>query len=502
MIKASGLIKIYNGNIVLNGIDFVLPRNKKIALVGANGCGKTTLFKILIGEESPTEGRVTLENEKIGYIPQEFRLDPNQMVGTFLLDLLEEEWEFYKVEALLQKLEFNNYDEYQRIGTLSEGQKMKLVMIEQLLKDPTTILIDEPTNHLDIEGIMWFEKYIKNLDISVVMISHDRQFLNNTVDSVWEIEKGKIISFVGDYDNYKEQKLKLIGKWNEEYTRFLRKKTQLENLIVNVAKIKAGTKRGKAVRAAKKRFEREITKDKKEEYIEEKMKTVEFDTQIHAGKLVVSIQKGQKKFENVTVFNDLNLEIRGKDRIWIYGQNGTGKSTLVKIINTAFKQTNNQYTNIGGEKDPLELTKGTVTVGPNLKVGYFAQKSSFLNYKSLLKDAVFENSTVAEIGQVYSLLGKFLFNKEDVEYKRVGDLSPGQRARFVFAIFSVNDYDVLILDEPTNHLDISTKEVIEESLNEYKGTLILVSHDRYFVESVNITKTFNLREKNIVFVGN
>lgn len=500
MIKTSGLVKIYNGNVILNGIDFVLPRNKKIALVGANGCGKTTLFKIMVGEEEPTNGRVTLEGEKIGYIPQEFRFDPNQLVGEFLLNLFEEDWEFYKAEALLQKLEFNNYDEYQRIGTLSEGQKMKLKMIEQLLEEPTTLLIDEPTNHLDIEGIMWFEKYIKSLNISVVMISHDREFLNNTVDAVWEIEKGKVITFAGNYDTYKEEKLKLIGKWNAEYTRFLKQKAKLESLITNVGKIKGGAKRGKAIRAAKKRFDREITKDTKEEYIEERMQTVEFDTEIHAGKLVVDITKGQKKFGEIEVFNDIDLEIRGKDRVWIYGQNGTGKSTLVKIINTAFKGTNNQYTNIGGEKDPLELTEGTITVGPDLKVGYFAQKSSFLNYTSFLKDAVYENTNIDEIGKVYGLLTKFLFNKEDIEYKRVGDLSPGQRARFVFAIFSVNDYDVLILDEPTNHLDISTKEVIEESLNEYKGTLILVSHDRYFVESVNITKTFNLKRGTMLHV--
>lgn len=497
MLKVSGLVKMYNGNVILNGIDFVLPKNKKIALVGANGCGKSTLFKLLTGNETPTEGTITIEHEKIGYIPQEFDFNEEQLVGEFLIGLLENDWDFYKIEALLQKLQFKNYDEYQQIKTLSNGQKMKLTMIAQLLKEPTLLLIDEPTNHLDIEGVLWFEKYIKSLNITVVMISHDREFLNNSVDEVWEIEKGKILNFVGNYDTYKEEKLRLIGKWNDEYTRFLKRKEKLEALITNVGKIKGGAKRGKAIKAAKKRFDREIVKDAKEEYVDEKMDTVSFNTKIHAGKLVVRMQNGKKSFGDNTVFNNLDVEIRGKDRIWIYGPNGTGKSTLVKIINTQFSKNSAFYTNIGGNNDFLDLTSGNIEVGPNLKVGYFAQNPGFLNYDNLLKDEIYQNTSISDEGTLYTTLAKFMFDKEDANYKRVKDLSPGQRARFVFALFSINDYDVLILDEPTNHLDIASKEVIEQSLSQFKGTLILVSHDRYFVQKVNVNTVLNLENNSV-----
>ncbi|PIR43407.1 hypothetical protein COV24_03100 [candidate division WWE3 bacterium CG10_big_fil_rev_8_21_14_0_10_32_10] len=494
MIKASNLTKIYNGNTIIDCFDFVIPNNKKIALVGANGCGKSTLFKLIANIEEPTSGTIVIENEKIGYIPQEFDFKKDMLVGEYLYSLIENEWEFFKIEKLLNNLKFSNYDEYQQINNLSEGQKMKLRMIEELLKNPTALFIDEPTNHLDIEGIMWFEKYIKSLNITVVMISHDREFLNNTVDEIWEIDNSKLLKFIGNYDNYKAEKLKLINKWNEEYTRFLKRKAQLETLLENVHKIQGGGKRGRAVKAAKKRIDREITRDEKQEYVEQKINTVNFNTDVHSGKLIVKIESGAKKYDQKPVFEDLNLEIRGKERVWIYGQNGKGKSTLVKIINTAFNKegNNNEYINLNTEETPLELTKGTITVGPNLKVGYFAQKHDFLNYGNRLDKEFASITGIQEIGRIYGVMQKFMFSKEDVIYKRVKDLSPGQRARFIFALFSVHDFDVLILDEPTNHLDIATKEVIEESLSNYKGTLILVSHDRYFVEKIEVTNTFNL----------
>jgi len=458
-------------------INFKIGNSRKIGVVGKNGCGKTTLFNLIAGKIEADGGNIQIQQETLAYLPQEFDF-PNELVGEHLEKKLEHTWETYKIEALVDQLKFTNYDPYQSIKTLSDGQKMKLKMIELLLEEPTTFLIDEPTNHLDIEGITWFENYIKHLDMSVIMISHDREFLNNCVDEIWEIENTSLIRFARDYDNYKEEKLKLINKWDKEYKLFLKRKADLEKLLENTHKIKDGKARGRAVEAAKKRIKREIENNSKEKYSEKIISEVEFDTDITHSKLMVSFEDIAKKYGDNTVFEKLSFDIRGGEKIWLFGPNGSGKTTIVKLIT--------------GKETP---TKGNVKIGTNIRVGYFAQSQTYLNYdKNLLKQFIEETKCPYE--KSFGHLKKFLFDK-DMLVQRVGDLSPGQRARFAFAIFAYNDYDLLILDEPTNHLDIETKEVIEKSLTNYKGTLLLVSHDRYFVGNVGITKMLNLKDGKI-----
>jgi len=474
VISAKNVTKAYAGDIILDSVDFKIGNNRKIGIVGKNGCGKTTLLKLITETEEISSGNIDIQNEEFGYIPQEFNF-PDKLIGEYLEEKLALGFENYKIDILVTQMDFHKYDPYQEIKTLSEGQKMKLKLIETMLLEPTTLFIDEPTNHLDIEGIMWFENYIKNLNKTVVMISHDRSFLNNTVDEIWEIENKKILRFVGDYDNYKMEKLKLIDKWDAEYTRFLQKKRQLEQLIENVRKIKDGKKRGRAVESAKKRFDREITLNTKEKYSEKKIKSLNFDTDVRSSKLMVRLEDLSKSYGTKEVFNNLSFELRGKEKVWLFGPNGMGKSTLVKLIM--------------GEEKP---TAGNIKLGENIKIGYFAQKQTRLTYTKNLLDQFME-TTHASYGGAISTLRKFLFDK-DTAQKRISQLSPGERARFAFAIFAYNDYDLLILDEPTNHLDIETKEVIEQSLSSYDGTLLLVSHDRYFVEEVGITKVLNLRD--------
>ncbi len=474
VITAKNLTKAYSDINILDKVDFKIGNNTKIGLVGRNGCGKTTLFKSIAGVEEPTSGSIEIQDEIIGYIPQEFSF-PNKLIGEYFEELLENDWEFYKVEALAMQLKFDEFDIYQDVTTLSEGQKMKIKLIEVLLKEPTTLLIDEPTNHLDIEGIMWFENYIKHLNVSVVMISHDRSFLNHTVDEIWEIENATLHRFVGDYDNYREEKLKLINKWDEEYKRFLRKKNQLEQLLENVRKIKGGKERGRAVSAAKKRIEREVEAKEVTKYETKSMKKVDFETDVRQSKLVLRFEDATKKYGEKLVFEDLSFEVRGQQKVWLFGPNGAGKSTLVKII-------------MGEE----EINSGEVKLGNNIRVGYFAQKQSKLDFNKSVYDQ-FIAETGCDRGKAYGVLKKFLFDGDAIK-KKVSQLSPGERARFAFAIFAYEDYDFLILDEPTNHLDIETKEAIEQSLLEFKGTLLLVSHDRYFVESIGVDKILNLRE--------
>lgn len=237
MIAGKKLCKDYSGKDILIDVDVKINEGRKIGLVGKNGCGKSTLFRILNGIETPTSGNIEIQNEVIGYIPQEFSF-PNEMVGVYLENKLDSKWDMYKIDLLVNKLKFANYDPYQFLNTLSEGQKMKVKLIEIMLTDPTILFIDEPTNHLDIEGIRWLEKYLKTLNQTIVMISHDRYFLNSLVDEIWEIENHKVLKFVGDYDNYKIEKMKLIDKWDQEYILFLKHKKQLETLLESVHKIK------------------------------------------------------------------------------------------------------------------------------------------------------------------------------------------------------------------------------------------------------------------------
>jgi len=473
VITGKNVTKTYSGTPILTQVEFKLGNNKKVGLVGKNGCGKTTLLKTILEIEEIDSGNILVESEKIGYIPQELNFS-EELVGELLEKRLKNKWEVYKIDALVTKLKYENYDPYQKIETLSEGQKMKLKLIDTLLTEPTTLLIDEPTNHLDIEGIIWFEDYIKNLDKTVLMISHDRSFLNHTVDEIWEIENEKLLRFVGDYDNYKSEKLKLIHKWDSEYTQFLKRKKKLEDLLKNVRKIKDAKARGKAVEAAKKRIEREVENNSKEKYESKKMTAVNFETEIHVGKLMIRFEEVAKNFGENAVFEDLSFEIRGKEKVWLFGPNGAGKTTLVKII-------------MGEETQ----SAGVITLGKDISIGYFAQKQTHLPFDNTVQE-YFIKQTKCEYGKSFGILNKFLFDKKSLE-KKIRFLSPGERARFAFAIFAYNDYDLLILDEPTNHLDIETKEVIEESLRDYKGTLLLISHDRYFVESTDITKILNLK---------
>lgn len=474
MITGKNLTKKFDDRTLFTNISFKLSGNKKIGLVGRNGCGKSTLFKMIVGDEDITSGGISKIGEKIGYIPQEFDF-PDELVGIYLEGKLDNNWEYYRVEKLAKQLQFTNFDPYQELNTLSEGQKMKIKVMELMLQGSTTLLIDEPTNHLDIEGIEWFEKYVKTLQIPILMISHDRQFLNNVVNEIWEIEREGLIRYVGDYDNYKEEKLKLIEKWNDEYKAQEKKRAQLERLLENVRKIGGGHKRSRAVSSAKTRIAR-LDKEKKGKYEKKVMRNVKMLTEVHRTKLMLRLSDISKSYGKTKVFEDLNIELRGGDKIWLFGPNGAGKTTLVKIV-------------MGFE----ELDSGEVKLGENIKIGYFSQIQQKVSSRKNIREE-FIARTNCFYGSAGAYLSKFLFSEKDISEKSVSRLSPGERARFEFAIFSFKDYDLLILDEPDNHLDIETKEVLEESLREYKGTILLVSHDRYFVGNSGITSVLNLKD--------
>ena len=471
MIIGKGISKTFIGDPLFSNLSFKLGNNKKVALVGKNGTGKSTLFKLIAGVYEPDNGGLSITGETIAYIPQEF-IFPDMKIEEYLYSFLENEWEFYKIEILRKELNFQNYNPNQKISSLSEGQKMKLKIIEVMLKDPTVILIDEPTNHLDIDGIRWFEEYLKTLNKTVLMISHDREFLNNTVSEIWEIENKKLTVFPGNYDYYYEEKLRLIGKWNEEYTLFKKKKEQLERLLARVA----GTY---GVKAVKSRISREIENNKKEKYENKKIKEINFNPGVTHSKLMIRFTDVSKTYDgNNFIFQNLNFEIRGGEKVWLFGPNGAGKSTIVKMI---LEQ---------------ELPSfGEIKIGDNITIGYFAQKQTALDFEENLLE-FYIKSTGCGFGEAHGILKNYMFTGDELKIK-IRDLSPGQRARFAFAIFTYKNYDMLILDEPDNHLDIETKEVIEESLRKYQGTLFLISHDRFFVEKINVSSIYKIEDGKI-----
>lgn len=476
MLRIKNLHHEINGKVLYRDLNLLLGNQEKIALIGRNGCGKTTLFKIIMGEVDPDKGELFMEGESVGYLPQILSLNSDEMVGEFIEHLIPESWEQYRAHIILDRLKFGFIDEYQLVGTLSEGQKMKLKLMEILLDEPTILLLDEPTNHLDIVGRKHFANFIKSFDGIVIMISHDRAFLNETIDRVIEIENATAQVYIGDYDDYKIGKAAWIEQNSNEVRLHQKKMAQLDKLLANVRKIKDGKKRGAAVGAVKKRIEREVKDNEVVKYMEKNISKLSLEGEVHQHKLIVGVENLCKSFGENKVLENVNLEIRGRDRVWLYGANGTGKSTLIKILMKELKE-----------------DSGTIRWGTNIRTGYFAQiQDTSINDYRLME--YFMKITETPFESAFGPLERFLFRKEDFG-KKIGQMSPGERARLLFAIFTFNTYEFLILDEPTNHLDIPTKELIEKALRDYKGAVLLVSHDKYFVEQVGVNTILKFGEE-------
>lgn len=492
MIRAHKLSIAYKRDL-FKEVSFILGNRERVGLVGLNGSGKSTLIKILAGEEKPDSGHFEISShESIGYLPQEFSLskefatshhqesDSEVLVGEFLEDLVDDHLsEFWKVEKILSKLSLQ-VDHFTSIESLSPGQKMKLYLTKILISEPTILLIDEPTNHLDIEGIAWFESFVKKFDGIVIVISHDRAFLNNVTTHIFEIDEKTLHVWTGNYDDYLQQK----EDYKEERAMLFkaqeRKRAQLEQLLTNARKLKDAKQRGKAVKAAKKRMEREVTRHEISDYDEEKVGDINIDGDVRRTKLILEIEDLDFSYDGETkIIDQLNYELFGNQKVWILGANGTGKSTLIKLL-----------------VNELVPDSGKIKWGENLNWMYFSQSQDHLPFDERVDD-YFLRETNCSFGQSFGVLEKFLFDKSYRDQK-IGTLSPGQRARLSFAIFAQKEYDCLLLDEPTNHLDIKTKEVVEKSIREFRGAVIYISHDRYFAENIFPDQVITLENGKIV----
>lgn len=484
MLQAQNLSIEYS-KVLFKNISFTLGNKEKVGLVGHNGSGKSTLLKIIIGEELPSTGKIISTNEKLGYLPQLIDIDLGkfEFIGEFLESLVENiHTDMWMVNKILHKLEFGSFDEFEQVAIQSPGRKMKLYLTQILLAKPTILLLDEPTNHLDIAGIMWFEQFVKSFDGICIIISHDREFLNNTIDTVFEIDDQSLHLYKGNYDDFVAQRKERIDERHKQFKIQEQKRELFERRIEFIKRQSSSAKQGKRLRAMKKRFEREVLSQEVGSLRSNALNKFSLEGSVHKSKQILSIENLCFSYsKNKKIFNNCNFEMYGVQKVWLLGENGSGKTTLLKLL-----------------LNKLEAQSGTITWGADLKVEYFAQTHEELSIHKSVQEYFFEQ-TNSSWGQSFGLLSKFKFDN-DLRSKRVLDLSPGQKARLRFAIFAQREYNCLILDEPTNHLDIETKEVIEQSLREFKGAIILVSHDRYFAQQLEPDRILTIEDGKLVEV--
>lgn len=524
ILSCSNISKAFGTEQVLSNISFHINKQEKVAIVGANGAGKSTLFKIIMNQLSPDSGEIIFaKGTTVGYLAQHQELsssatiydellaikqdiialdsqlrqmeqDMTHLTGEKLELLLEqyatvnhefEEKNGYayrsEITGVLKGLGFTEEDFSKETSSLSGGQKTRVSLGKLLLSKPDIILLDEPTNHLDLESIAWLETYLLNYSGTVVIVAHDRYFLNKIVSKVVEIEFGKATVFQGNYSDYSTKKAAIRDAQLKQYYNQQREIKHQEEVI---AKLKSFN-REKSVKRAE---SREKVLDKIE--ILDKPVTqndgmhLTFEPQITSGNDVLTVKNLSKSFDTLTLFEDISFEIKRGERVSIIGNNGTGKTTILKLITQKLKQ-----------------DSGSITLGSNVKIGYYDQEHQVLDVNKTIFDEVHDAYPNLTQTQIRNTLAAFLFTNDDV-FKRIKDLSGGERGRVSLAKLMLSEANFLILDEPTNHLDILSKELLEEALVNYTGTVLYVSHDRYFINQTS-TRIIELTGKQILnYIGN
>ena len=508
LLHVDNLYKGFSGETLFKNISFSIDEKDKIGVIGINGAGKTTLIKMILEEEEndvdpSTNQRGTISkkgNLKIGYLSQNINLNPENNVFDELMLVFGSVMEDYKKIQELSfriNLEPDNFDkimeelanvttryeqeegyaiEYkvkqilnglsvqedlwrQKIGDLSGGQKSRVALGKILLEEPELLILDEPTNHLDLVAIEWLEKFLKDYNKAVMVVSHDRYFLDNVVGRIFEIEGHTLKTYKGNFTEYTIQKEVYLSGAMKAFEKEQEKIKQMEEYI---RRYKAGIK-SKHARGRESLLNR-MEKMENPVVNVRKMK-LKFDIERPSVDRVLKIQNLSKSYDGKKIFQNLNLEIFRGERVGIIGKNGVGKSTLLKIIN-------------GTEK----ADSGIVTVGEKVTIGYYDQNHKGLDEKASILNEFMFNYPMSE-EDVRRLAGGFLFPEEDV-LKTIGSLSGGEKARVTLMKLILKKANFLVLDEPTNHLDIYSREVLEEALEDYQGTILIVSHDRYFLEGI------------------
>lgn len=508
VLSASNLTKVYGTDVILEGADFHVNNGDRIGLVGRNGAGKTTLLNMITGELTPDDGQVFVPADlKIGYLKQRdnFKSDdtvieainrifePLQKLEEEIaraadmiaqnphdeslinrLDQLNQRYErqggyTYKSEVtgILNSMAFNEDFYDKKIDTLSGGERTRLALAALLLEKPDLLILDEPTNHLDIGMLKWLEQYLASYKGSIIIVSHDRYFLDRCTSRIFEIEHHKLKAYDGNYSAFAEKKRQLREAELRAYSNQQREIARQEAMIRRM-KERGTEKLAKRAQSREKRLEHVQKLDAPK--IQEGKIKISFNQDFQSGSDVITADNLSKSFgfgkDRRLLFENVNMDIKRGEKICIVGPNGVGKTTLLKII-----------------LQELQPDEGRLKIGHNVTFGYYDQGQQLLNPSNTVLGEMKETYRMYTDTQMRSLLGRFLFKNDDV-FLKVQDLSGGEKARLALLKLMLGGANTLLLDEPTNHMDIESKEVFEEALSEFPGTAIVISHDRYFLQKI------------------
>lgn len=466
MLSVSALEKTYAGRTLFSDVGFSIIRGDRIGLVGPNGAGKSTLFSILLGETTPDSGRVMWEKgASIGFLPQESAPVGNETVLSLALSHVPEHsrWEAEpKAKRILRGLAFRESDFDRSAKTLSGGWVMRAHLARLLVQEPDLLLLDEPTNHLDLESLIWFQDYLQGYPGSILMISHDREFLNVLTDSILEIARSKIFRYTGNYDSYLEQKVSREQQHEAAYANQQREIAKLQNFV---DRFKAKASKASSAQSKMKLIDKLDVLDAPE--TREKTVQFRFPQPQRSGQRVITMKGVDFSYGTTPVYQGLDFELDRGARTVLVGPNGAGKSTLLKLLAGA-----------------LHPKGGTRELGYNVKLGYFAQyRMDTLNPKhTVLQSALDMDRPVPEVA-ARSILGSFLFRNDDV-FKPVGILSGGEKSRLALVKLLLDPPNFLLMDEPTTHLDMGSIDALIGALSQFEGTLVFISHDVHFIRAM------------------
>lgn len=524
ILNATNISKSFGSNEIIKDANFLVNEHEKVAIVGVNGAGKTTLLKILTSEEHADSGNVILAKDaKLGYLRQINNVDSTLSIIDELYtviehilnmekrmlemqeqmqhlsgEALEELYSSYtalthsyelmdgyaaksKVIGILKGLGFDENDFDRKINTLSGGQKTRVFLAKLLLEEPDIILLDEPTNHLDLRSIEWLESYLLNYKGAVIIVSHDRYFLDKIVSKVIDIENAEVQMYSGNYSDFSAKKQMLLDAKMKEY---LNQQQEIKHQEAVITKLKQFN-REKSIKRAESR-QKQLEKIERVEAPKTHIENMRLSLDIskESGKDVLTVHDLSKSFDEKHLFSNINFEIKRGERVAIIGDNGTGKTTLLKIINGL-----------------LTPDTGEVIYGSNVSIAYYDQEHQVLHMDKTLFDEISDTYPEMNNTQIRNILAAFLFTGEDV-YKKIGDLSGGERGRVSLVKLMLSKANFLLLDEPTNHLDILSKDVLESALNSFPGTICYVSHDRYFINKT-ATRILDLTGNRLLnYIGN
>lgn len=524
ILSCNHVSKAFGTDQILSEVSFHIEDQEKAAIVGINGAGKSTLLKIIVGELAADQGDVVLSRGKtLGYLAQHQDLESGRTIYEELKEVkrpiieMEEQirslelrmkdaageeleqmlstysrlnhtfelengyaWQS-EITGVLKGLGFTEDEFGKAVSTLSGGQKTRVSLGRLLLSKPDIILLDEPTNHLDMESIAWLETYLLNYSGAVIIVAHDRYFLNRVVSKIVELEFGRCTVYQGNYTAYSEKKAMIRAAQMKAY---LNQQQEIKHQEEVITKLKSFN-REKSIKRAESREKMldKIELLEKPAEVTDEMK-IALEPNILSGNDVLTVRDLSKFFGNLKLFDHVDFDIKRGERVAIIGNNGTGKTTILKLIN-----------------EMLPADTGVITLGSKVHIGYYDQEHHVLNMENTLFEEVQDAYPNLTNTQVRNILAAFLFTGDDV-FKRIADISGGERGRVSLAKLMLSEANFLILDEPTNHLDITSKEILEQALNNYTGTVLYVSHDRYFINQT-ATRILELTGQTLInYIGN